>query len=79
MGRLRIPTIRRQILLTAWRDEQAADRTDGHFAALTLGRTRPRNLVRFLREGARLGPFEGTWNPTGPYADRLAALTGDIR
>lgn len=27
------------------------------FAALTLGRTQPRYLLRFLREGARLGPF----------------------
>ena len=27
------------------------------FAALTLGRTQPRSLLRFLREGARLGPF----------------------
>ena len=27
------------------------------FAALTLGRTQARSLFRFLREGARLGPF----------------------
>lgn len=31
--------------------------TNGPFAALTLGRTRPRSLIRFLREGARLGPI----------------------
>lgn len=31
--------------------------TDGPFAALTLGRVRLRSLPRFLREGARLGPF----------------------
>jgi hypothetical protein len=30
---------------------------DGPFAALTLGRVRPRSLPRFLREGARLGSF----------------------
>ena len=29
------------------------------FAALTLGQTRTRSLHRFLREGARLGPFVG--------------------
>ena len=27
------------------------------FAAVTLGRTQPRSLLRFLRESARLGPF----------------------
>jgi hypothetical protein len=30
---------------------------DGPFAALTLGRVRLQSLPRFLREGARLGPF----------------------
>ena len=29
----------------------------GRFAALTLGRCRPRAFPRFLREGARLGPY----------------------
>jgi hypothetical protein len=49
---------------------------DGPFAALTLGRIRPRSLPRFLREGARLGPFtrqarglvsavSAGWPPTG--------------
>lgn len=36
---------------------KSAGTTGEHFAALTLGRARPRTLVRFLREGARLGPF----------------------
>jgi len=31
--------------------------TEMPFAALTLGRTRPRSLVRFLGEGARLDSF----------------------
>jgi hypothetical protein len=49
---------------------------DGPFAALTLGRVRLRSLPRFLREGARLGPFPSQapgmisavsagWPPTG--------------
>jgi len=33
------------------------DASSGAFAVLTLGRTRSRNLVRFLREGTRLGTF----------------------
>jgi hypothetical protein len=31
--------------------------TNGPFAALTLGRTRPRSLIPFLREGGRLAPI----------------------
>lgn len=31
--------------------------SQGQFAALTLGRCRPRAFPRFLREGARLGPY----------------------
>ncbi len=49
---------------------------DGPFAAITLGRVRLRSLPRFLREGARLGPFtreapglvsavSAGWPPTG--------------
>lgn len=33
------------------------DAGSGPFAVLTLGRTRSRNLVRFLREGTRLGTY----------------------
>lgn len=35
----------------------ATDASSGAFAVLTLGRTRSRNLVRFLREGTRLGAY----------------------
>jgi hypothetical protein len=35
----------------------ATGASSGALAVLTLGRTRPRNLVRFLREGTRLGGF----------------------
>lgn len=94
-----IPATRRQVLLTAWRDQgdfeafldhrlgadlaatgrpswwalfeiastrgshygakplAPTEAQGGPFGALTLGRTRPRDLVRFLREGARLGSF----------------------
>lgn len=96
-----VPALRRQVLLTAWREETDFERflgqpsvqrlaaearhswwslfevastrgsyygstplagrgasvADGPFAALTLGRVRPRSLPRFLREGPRLESF----------------------
>jgi hypothetical protein len=115
-----VPALRRQVLLTAWRQETDFERflgqpaaqrlaaearhswwslfevastrgahyrstplagrgdstADGPFAALTLGRVRQRSLLRFLREGARLGSFtleapglvsavSAGWPPTG--------------
>lgn len=115
-----VPALRRQVLLTAWREETDFERfleqppaqrlaakarhswwslfqvastrgshlgstplagrrdsfADGPFAALTLGRVRSRSLPRFLKEGARLGPFirqapglitavSAGWPPTG--------------
>lgn len=114
-----VPALQRQVLLTAWRQEEDFERfleqplaqplvaeansgwslfevastrgshfgskplaargasvADGPFAALTLGRVRPRSLPRFLREGTRLGSFtrqapglvsavSAGWPPTG--------------